>query len=393
MKIPRRDFLVQASFMASGVMMSRSALAAEKFPEMSRHKVAKVETVHLDFEWPRLVGKNSRKAVHGQHKKVFATRIHTDQGAMGWGAGNSEKQGAALIGKKVLELIDPDQGILPGVPSSMDLALHDLAGMILNKPVYQLLGAKGPQSTSLYSGMIYFDELEPPNNPAGLDKVLENCRWDLDHGYRKLKVKIGRNNKWYPHDEGLQKDIEVVNTIYDTFKERGVEILVDANDGYNMQDCIEFLKGIKGVPLYWFEEPFKEEIVESKKLRDWMHANGFEKTLFADGEYQQDYDQCMKMAEQGILDVYLADVVGFGFTPWRKALPQLKKFNTFASPHAWGTALKSNYAIHLSAGLGQCCTIEGVTCMSNEIDFGSYPLVDGMVKVSDAPGFGMKLLV
>jgi L-alanine-DL-glutamate epimerase-like enolase superfamily enzyme len=206
-------------------------------------------------------------------------------------------------------------------------------------------------------------------------------------------VKIGRSNKWYPHDEGLKKDIEVVNTIYSTFKDRGVEILVDANDGYSLQDCIDFLTGIQGVPLFWFEEPFREDPVESKKLRDWMHANGFEKTFFADGELKPDHDECMLMAEQGILDVYLADVVGFGFTPWRRTVPLLGKFNTFASPHGWGTAAKTNYATHLSAGLGRCCTIEGVTCTSDEIDFGNYPLVNGMITVSDAPGFGMKLLV
>ncbi len=392
-KIERRDFLIQSGLLASGFMAFGTACAGEKFPALKGHKIAKIESLHLNYHWPRLVGKNARKDVHGHHKKVSATRIYTDQGAIGWGAGNIGDEGNAFIGKKVSELIDPDHGIRVGVPGSMDLALHDLAGIILNKPVYQMLGAKGPKSTSMYSGMIYLDELEPKENPSGLEKVLENCRWDLDYGYRKLKVKIGRSNMWYPHDAGLKKDIEVVNTIYDTFKDRGVEILVDANDGYSLEDCIQFLRGIEGVPLYWFEEPFEEDLVESKKLRDWMHGNGFEKTYFADGEYKPDYEYCMEMAKQGILDVYLADVVGFGFTKWRNAMPLLEKYDKLASPHAWGTALKTNCATHLSAGLGRCCTIEGVTCLSDEIDFGNYPLVDGMVTVSEAPGFGMNLLV
>jgi L-alanine-DL-glutamate epimerase-like enolase superfamily enzyme len=65
---------------------------------------------------------------------------------------------------------------------------------------------------------------------------------------------------------------------------------------------------------------------------------------------------------------------------------------TLASPHAWGSRLKTHYAAHLSAGLGNVCTLEGVTCLSDEIDFGDYPIIDGKMRVSDEPGFGMKLL-
>lgn len=374
-------------------MVPGAAFAAEKFPDLRSHKITKIETLRLNFNWPRLVGKNARKDVHGHFKQLWATKVYTDQGATGWGSGRTDDKGDALIGKRLSELFNPDIGIMAGVPSSMDLALHDLAGIILSQPVYQMLGAKGPKTMPVYSGMIYFDELEPKENPGGMDQVLENCRWDLDHGYRKLKVKIGRGNRWYSPDAGLKKDIEVVNTIYETFADRDVEILVDANDGYSLEDCFQFLQGIEGVPLYWFEEPFQEDIGQSKKLRDWMHGNGFAETYFADGEYKPDHDYCMEMARQGILDVYLADVVGFGFTPWRRTLPLLEKYQKQASPHGWATALKTNSAAHLSAGLGQCCAIEGVTCYSDEIDYGHYPLVDGMMSVSDAPGFGMKLLV
>jgi UDP-3-O-[3-hydroxymyristoyl] glucosamine N-acyltransferase len=47
----------------------------------------------------------------------------------------------------------------------------------------------------------------------------------------------------------------------------------------------------------------------------------------------------------------------------------------------------------LAAGLGNVCTIEGVTCISEEIDFGDYQMIGGKLRVSNQPGFGMKLLV
>jgi L-alanine-DL-glutamate epimerase-like enolase superfamily enzyme len=55
--------------------------------------------------------------------------------------------------------------------------------------------------------------------------------------------------------------------------------------------------------------------------------------------------------------------------------------------------LKTHYVSHLAAGLDSTAIIEGVTCISDDIDYGDYKIIDGKLNVSDAPGFGMKLLV
>jgi L-alanine-DL-glutamate epimerase-like enolase superfamily enzyme len=272
----------------------------------------------------------------------------------------------------------------------VDLALHDLMGVILDKPVYKLLGARGTKNTPIYSGMIYFDELEPEDNPAGIDKILENCQWDIDYGYQQLKVKIGRSGKWYPHDAGLKKDIEVVKLINKTFPD--ITLLVDSNDEYTLQDTIDFLDGIGDIPLLWVEEPFRENYEDGKKLRHWMNQNGFENTLYADGEANTDHELCMKMGKEGIMNAYLPDIRSFGFTRWRKLMPQLKKYKMLASPHSFGSMLKTHYNVHIAAACGNIVTIEGVTCISDDIDYGDYKIADGKIQVSDMPGFGMRLL-
>ena len=48
---------------------------------------------------------------------------------------------------------------------------------------------------------------------------------------------------------------------------------------------------------------------------------------------------------------------------------------------------------HLAAGLESTAIIEGVTCISDDIDYGNYKIIDGKLNVSDDPGFGMKLLL
>jgi len=396
----RREFITRSGIFSSGAILAGSGLLVShtglsKNSELGSHTIDRVEFGTASFRWPRPVGKNARIGVHGQFKKSNYVKLFTNQGAMGWGMGDyqeSEKEVLiqSIMTKRVDHLIIPSEGLIQGVHPAFDFALHDLAGIILDQPVYRMLGATGPLETEVYSGMIYFDELEPEKNPAGIDKVLENCRWDYDYGYRQLKVKIGRSGRWYPHDEGLAMDIRIVKMIHEEFGNK-IDILVDANDMYNLKDTLDFLKGVEGVPIYWIEEPFVENIGEGRQLKDWLMVNGRKDTYYADGERQPDYKVCLQLAKEGKLDVYLPDIVGLGFTPWRKLMPSLIELNTLASPHAWGSLLKTHYTSHLAAGVGNVCTLEGVSCLSDEIDFGNYTITDGKLKVSEQPGFGMKI--
>ena len=98
--------------------------------------------------------------------------------------------------------------------------------------------------------------------------------------------------------------------------------------------------------------------------------NGRENTCYCDGEARIDYDLVEKLIIEGTFDMHLTDIVKYGFTKWRKLIPFLRKYNAVASPHVWGRMLKSHYISHLSAGLGNVVAIEGLTCMSDDIDFG-----------------------
>ena len=364
------------------------------FSELNKHKITKVERLKFNYHWPRHVGKNARRGNHGQYHSDVAFKLYTDQGATGWGLGRknvADEELFQLKGKLVSELISPKFGIRDDLNIYLDLALHDLMGVILDKPVYKLMGGNGSKETPIYSGMIYFDELEHEGKIGGIDKILENCNWDIEYGYRQLKVKIGRSGKWYSHKEGIKMDIEVVKQINSAFP--NTTLLVDSNDKYTLLDTIDFLKGIGDIPLLWVEEPFRENYEDGKKLRKWMDQNGFKSTLYADGEANPNHNLCLKMGKDGIMNAYLPDIRGFGFTRWRHIMDELKSYKMLASPHAFGSMLKTHYITHIAAAFGNVITIEGVTCFSDQIEFGDYKISDGKVRVSSAPGFGMKLLI
>lgn len=396
----RTTFLKSLGAMTGTVLLTKNVFSASmsgKYPDLEKHKIATADVLSLDYHWPRFVGRNGTKDVHGQHQKATVLRVRTDQGAEGWGMTDKKvsESISALIGKRVIDVISPEHGLAKDFNTfHYDFAMFDLMGVILQKPVYQILGAQGPTSSPVYSGMIYIDELPYKDMKGGLEVIMQNCAWDYNRGYRQLKIKIGRGNKWYPHKEGMDMDIKVYKMIHDEYKSKGVELLVDANNGYTVEDTITFLEGIRGLPLYWMEEPFPEQMDNGKKLRSWMDQNGFEKTRYADGEWVMPdaNDVALEMVRQGIVNTYLNDIHAYGITNWMKVMPAIKKAKADGSPHAWGDQLKTHYTTHLAAGLGNIPTIEGVTCISDDIDYGNYPIKDGKITVSDAPGFGMKIL-
>lgn len=361
---------------------------------LAYHRIQDIKFSTVQLNYPRLVGKNARLDLHGYGPNIEIVCLVTDKGAMGWASlrgakRDAEKVMGELVGKKISELFAVKMGTLQDRHIPFDMALHDLAGVILQKPVYALLGKDKPFITDYYSGMIYFDDLEPADKPAGIDRILEECRYDYNVGYRQFKLKIGRGHKWMPYKEGLQRDIDVTKAVAQAFPD--CDILVDGNNGFTSDQFIDYLKGIAGVKLFWIEEPFHETVADYQKLRNFIKSEDI-KTLLADGEADPDQQFLRELIQKDLLDVHLTDIEGLGFTNWRRLMPELKKLGALASPHAWGSLLKTNYTAHLAGGLGNTVTIEGVTSSSDEVDLSGYIIKDGKLIPPSAPGFGMSLL-
>lgn len=363
--------------------------------ELGFHVLDHITFTTVKLSYPRLVGRNAQKGIHGYGPEITICTLFTKQGAKGIGMLRGSKKDAekafeSLKNKKLSDVFSIEAGVLNEELMIFDIPLHDLAGVVLAKPVYKLLGRETPVITKCYSGMIYMDDLDPLTNPSGIDKILEECQYDYNHGYRQFKLKIGRGKQWMSLEKGLQRDIEVTKLVHRYFPD--TDILVDANDGYEVTDFIRYLEGLEDIPLWWIEEPFRESVKDYTVLRTWLADNRRRNTLLADGEAYPDLTLALELGNKGLLDVYLEDIMGYGFTNWRKLIPLLKKNQLIASPHNWGEYTKTIYTMHLAGGLGNVCTIEGVTCFSNDIDFGHVRLEKGLLIPSDTPGFGMSLL-
>lgn len=362
---------------------------------LTQHTIDKVSFYRFRARYPRLHGKNARLSYHGFGGEVTVARIYTDQGASGWGelsASLSEAKAAAerITGRCLTDVFSAGTGILDDGLKSLDIPLHDLAGVILGIPVSRMLSETASPRIRVYDGAIYMNDIIPEDRPQGVEQVLADCAYDYALGHRTLKIKIGRGSIWMEHDAGLARDIEVVRRIHEAFPDAG--LMVDANDGYSVEDAFSFLEGIGDAPIIWFEEPFREEEGANRRLREYLNVYR-PRTMIADGESMTDIALLRDLAGKGLLDVWQPDVCGHGFTAWRKLMQEIEAKGYLASPHAWGNVVKTHYCAHLAAAYPHHIPyIESVLGESEGVDYGGYTLQNGVMTLPQKPGFGMDLL-
>jgi len=351
--------------------------------------ITSVDLITLPTRYPRTVGRNARLGSHGSGSTSSAVILTTDSGHRGWGL--VEQPIAAtdtdrLVGRPLSELIDPATGVRDEELLAVDVALHDLVGQVHDLPVHALLGSRGQTTIEVYDGAIYFDDLDPEADPGRISVLLDQCRADWSAGYRGFKLKIGRGHRWLARGEGDRRDIMITRAVAEAFPE--ARILVDANDGYDLDGICRYLEAVADVDLYWVEEPFPDDAADLAQLRRHLEAVS-PATRIADGERDPDVATLLPVARAGDLDVLLMDVISFGVTRWRQTMPAVREAGVIASPHAWGRPLKTLYAAQLAAGLGSVEVVEGVPGVTVGVDASGYAFADGRLTVPDRPGFGL----
>lgn len=353
---------------------------------LREHRIDSVSFGLVRGRYPRLHGKNARRGIHGYGNDIRIAVLRTNQGAEGFGlcpAGPlPDPTGLCLS-----ELFDPSVGVLDPRYTPYDFALHDLAGRILGLPVARMLNPAALPFARVYDGAIYMNDLIP-EEPSDMACVVQDALDDFDIGHRTFKIKIGRGHRWMTAEEGMRRDVEVTRAIQEALP--GALIMVDGNDGFTPESMIEYVRRVD-CPLYWIEEPFRENEADNRILRAFLDKER-PHTLIADGESRPDIAQLLNLGEQGLVNVLQPDVAGYGFTAWRKLLPACAAAGILASPHAWGDVLKTQYCAHLAAAYPhQIPYVESVLGTTEGIDDSAYRLIHGALMLPQSPGFGLML--
>lgn len=358
------------------------------------NRIQSIESATLIGERPRHAGYNARLRDHGLQVRVPIVRIQTDDGARGFGFSRAtSEQLQPLLNQPIDELID-HTGHVANHARVIEYPLLDWLGHQSGQAVYQIVADKfqkqpqTPFQVPCYDTSLYIDDLHLESNDAAAELIADEARFGFERGHRAFKIKVGRGARHMPLEAGTQRDIAVIKAVRDAVG-ADCPVMIDANNGYNLNLTKRVLEETADCNIYWLEEPFHEDRILYEDLREWLHQHSLQ-TLIADGEGQAS-PSLLDWARDGLIDIVQYDVFGSGFTYWLDIAPQLDSWNVKSAPHHYGCHLGNFVSGHLAAGIENFTMIEWDDVTTRGIDTSAYTLHNGQVEIPDLPGFGITL--
>jgi len=135
---------------------------------------------------------------------------------------------------RIMELLKKKLKDQPAARAMVDMALYDILGKRATLPVYKLLGGyRQSIKTSVTIGILPVAE------------TLERALTFKKMGFKALKIKGGNH---------VESDIERVLKVRE---KTGKDMLLrfDANQGYTVQEALEFIDGVRSANLELIEQP------------------------------------------------------------------------------------------------------------------------------------------
>ena len=193
-------------------------------------------------------------------KESLLFRVETDSGIVGWGeAPQSWIEGVPFDGSEGAAMLDRlrgwdpfdierlySEGRLDGgyLQSGVEMALWDIMGKAVGKPLYQLLGGTvRPKDIELAACM----GIQP------YDRAGELARLYVDQGFTTLKTKAGRR---------AEEDLEMVRGVRDAVGDR-LKLRIDPNMGYQPPVAFQLAKDLEKYGLEYFEQPMPSHELEA----------------------------------------------------------------------------------------------------------------------------------
>ena len=355
-------------------------------------RIVRIEWARLEGQRPRKAGCNARLGEHGQRVSPPIARVTTDEGASGFGWSRVAREHAAeWVGLKLDEMFEGTGGVRRPY-TAIEYPLWDLVGQMAGQPVYELVGdemlAGANFRVGCYDTSLYMDDLHLADDAAAADLIAGEALEGAARGHRSFKIKVGRGAMHMPLEAGMRRDIRVIRAVRQAVG-AGADILIDANNGYNLNLAKQVLEETADAGVYWIEEPFHEDGRLYAALKEWMVRRGIE-TLVADGEGAAS-PSLLDWAREGLIDVVQYDIRRPGFTRWLKLGPQLDAWGVRSAPHHYGGAYGNYSACHVAAAIDRFELVEWDEATVPGLDASAYRIVEGYVEVPALPGFGLGL--
>lgn len=196
--------------------------------------------------------------------------------------------------------------------AAIDTALWDLRCKRAGLPLAVMAGG-ARQSVPLYTTEGGWLQIEPA-------ALIEDALAVKEKGFLGSKVKIGK-----PH---LAEDRARLSALREAVGSQ-YEIMVDANQSFNLSEAIRRAQMLEELEISWFEEPLSADDVGAH-----VQLAAHTSVPIAVGESMYSLSQFKDYLASGACSIVQADVARVGgITPWIKIAHLAESFNVAICPH------------------------------------------------------------
>jgi D-galactarolactone cycloisomerase len=340
-----------------------------------------------------------------EKRTVLICKIETDDGIVGWG----EAFGPARIHKTIIEqyykeyLIGKDpfdtqviwehlynmfrdngqKGVTIQSLSAVDIALWDIKGKAVKRPLYQLMGGAFRKKIQPYATGMY-----RRYTPNEIEETVQEAVSYVANGFKAVKIKIGF---------GSDYDIKLVKKIRKALG-ADIKIMIDANHAYNAMTATRIGLELQDLDITWFEEP-----VPPEDLLGYQEVKSKLNIPVSGGEAEFTRYGMQYLLNNRCVDILQPDcTITGGISEFLKITTLCSIANIQCIPHIWGSGIALATGIHAAFSLPDFPPSLEPADLLLEFDqtenvfrrklaHGIPEVQDGWIYPSNEPGLGLEI--
>ncbi len=353
-------------------------------------------------------------------------RIHTDAGVVG--LGESYRGGAVvdiidylaefLLGENPLDverlarkLVQESSGhggttgkVVTAI-SGLEIALWDLAGKLLDVPVYQLLGGKFRDAVRVYADL-HAGEAYAVDHGAtaysGADAYTpeayaETARQAVDLGFSAIKFDLDMpgdtapdrvNGRLQPED--IDAKVGIVAAVREAIPP-DVEVAFDCHWDYELDSAKRLARALEEYDLMWLED-----VIPPENMAAQTELTRSTTTPIATGENRFRVHEFRDLLADFGVDILTPDPTTLGGIAESKAIAnRAEEQYLTVSPHNVCSPVGTTAVAHLGAAIPNLGVVEyhalEVDWWEDLLDRDEPLIQDGVIEVPEGPGLGISL--
>jgi len=349
-------------------------------------QIVNIEAVPLRIPLDRPATFSTRTV---RHRDYVAVRVHTDAGITGIGytwylhsapiinfllkqhlIGEDPFAVERIWWKMYREVYRERKGAAIRSLSAVDIAIWDIIGKALKKPLYQILGGYTNKPRCYASGGYY----RPGKGTQDLaNEMLEY----VEKGFKAVKLKVGAVS--------IDEDVARIKAVRDAVGS-DIEIMVDANNAYGVKQAIKAGRAFEKYDIAWFEEPvWPDDIEGSAKVAAALDVP------IASGELEYTRYGFKELIERKAVDIIQPDAtVCGGVTEWMKIAHMAAAWDIPVAAHA-----EHEVHMHLVGAVENGYYVEYFhkeTDITKEMFLFKqhFTPIGGLLEIPDKPGLGLE---